>query len=362
MVGIRINMKIIVDVMGGDNAPDEMVKGAYQASLEYNASYILVGNREEIERVAKENRLDLRRFDVVHTETVITMEDDPLSVVRGKSDSSMATGLKLLSEGKGDAFVSCGNTGALFTGATLIVRKIKGILRAGIGTVIPFANPVLLLDTGANVTVTEENLEQFGMMGSSYMRKVYGLGSPRVGLLNNGTESCKGTELQKAAYVRMEKNPDLNFVGNIEGSAAPMGTCDVLVTDGFTGNIFLKTLEGFGKFLLGKLKTIFYSSATTKLAALTMKKQLSGMKKSLDPSEAGGAPILGISRPVVKAHGSSDAKAFKNAIRQVIEYAESDAIIELAECAKRCAEQRKEEQEAANRANAEKENEEEKQD
>ena len=334
-------MKIIVDVMGGDNAPEETVKGVVMAAQELNATFILVGNRTEIERVAAENGLDIRRMDIVHTETVITMEDNPVCVVRGKEDSSMSVGLKMLAEGKGDAFVSTGNTGALFTGATLIVRKVKGIQRAGIGTVLPCQNPVLLLDTGANVTVTEENLDQFGVMGAAYMRKVYGIESPRVGLLNNGAEECKGTELQQAAYKKLRDNPDVNFVGNIEGSVLPFDVCDVLVTDGFTGNILLKTMEGVGKMILKKMKEVFYSTPLTKVAALTMKPQLKGMKKDLDPSEHGGAPILGISKPVIKAHGSSDAKAFKNAIRQAIEYADSGAVFEIADAAQAYAARKK---------------------
>ena len=338
-------MRIIVDVMGGDKAPDEMVKGVCLAAAEFNATYILVGNREEIERVADENGLDIRRFDIVHTEGVITMEDDPVSVVRAKKDSSMAKGLSLLAEGAGDAFVSTGNTGALFTGATLIVRKIKGVLRAGIGTVMPFANPTLLLDTGANVTVTEENLEQFGMMGSAYMKKMYGIAEPRVGLLNNGSEACKGTDLQRAAHALLTENPEINFVGNVESNTAVFGGCDVLVADGFTGNIFLKGIEGVGKLMLTKLKNVLYSNQVTKLAALTMKKQLTGMKKEMDPNEHGGAPILGISKPVIKAHGSSDATAFKNAIRQAISYADSGVIYDLAESASAFAERKRAEQE-----------------
>lgn len=346
-------MKIIVDVMGGDNAPEETVKGVCQAAEEYNASYILVGDRNEIERVARKNQLDIRRFDIVHTETVITMEDDPISVVRAKNDSSMAVGLKMLAAGEGDAFVSTGNTGALFTGATLIVRKIKGVQRAGIGSILPFVNPTLLLDTGANVTVTEENLEQFAEMGTAYMRRMYGLEAPRVGLLNNGAESCKGTDLQRAAYARLSANEYIHFVGNVEGGTAAYGGCDVLVTDGFTGNIFLKGVEGVGKLILSKLKEVFYANAATKLAALSMKKQLGDLKKAMDPSEHGGAPILGISKPVVKAHGSSNAKAFKNAIRQAIDFADSDVIYDLAECAKRFSERKKAEKEAAKSAEAE---------
>lgn len=331
--------------MGGDRAPEETVKGVIMAAQEFNASYILVGNRFEIERIAQENDFDIRRMDIVHTETVITMEDDPLCVVRGKQDSSMAVGLRMLAEGHGDAFVSTGNTGALFTGATLIVRKAKGVLRAGIGAIVPLQVPVLLLDTGANIAVTEENLEQFAVMGSAYMRKMYGLEQPRVGLLNNGAEETKGTPLQQAAYKRLAACEEIRFVGNIEGSVAPFDTCDVLVTDGFTGNIFLKTVEGLGKMLLSRLKSVFYSSTVTKVAALGVKKQLAEMKKDYDPAEHGGAPILGISKPVIKAHGSSDAKAFKNAIRQAINYADSGAIYDIAEAAKQYAERRKAAQE-----------------
>ena len=226
-------------------------------------------------------------------------------------------------------------------GATLIVRKAKGVLRPGIGAVLPCQKPLLLLDTGANVVVTEENLEQFAEMGSAYMKKVYGLESPRVGLLNNGAEEHKGTELQQAAYKRLSANPDINFVGNVEGSVMPFDVCDVLVTDGFTGNILLKTVEGVGKMILSKIKGVFYTNAVTKMAALAVKPHLAGMKKDLDPSETGGAPILGLSKPVIKAHGSSDAKAFKNAIRQAIGFAESGATEEIAEAAQRFAARKK---------------------
>lgn len=334
-------MKIIVDVMGGDHAPEETVKGAIQAANEFDAEFIWVGNRDDMERIAKENEFDLSRVETVHADEVITMEDNPVLVVRGKQNSSMSIGLKMLAEGKGDAFVSTGNTGALFTGANLIVRKLKGVLRPGIGAILPLQNPVLLLDTGANVTVTEENLEQFGVMGAAYMRKMYGIENPRVGLLNNGTEECKGTELQQAAYRRLKNNPDINFVGNVEGNAVAFDTCDVLVTDGFTGNIFLKGTEGLGKMLLGKLKEMFKSSPLTLLAALAIKKHIKGMKKQFDSSEHGGAPILGIAKPVIKAHGSSNAKAFKNAIRQAIQCANSGMNEEIAAAAQIYAERRK---------------------
>ncbi|MBQ7173256.1 MAG: phosphate acyltransferase PlsX [Clostridia bacterium] len=324
-------MKIIVDVMGGDRAPEETVRGVFLAADELNARYILVGNRPDIERIAAEEQFDLRRVEIIHTDVAIEMEDEPLSVVRAKKNSSMALGLHLLSEGKGDAFVSAGNTGALFAGATLITRKIKGVQRAGIGSILPFQNPVLLLDAGANIAVNEENLLQFAMMGSAYMKHVHGVENPRVGLLNNGSESHKGTPLQQTAFVRLSESPAVNFVGNVEANILPFDVCDVLVTDGFTGNILLKCVEGCGKILLGRIKDILYSTPATKLAALTMKKPLTEMKRDYDPSERGGAPILGISKPVIKAHGSSDAKAIKNAIRQAIEYSRSGAIYSIAE-------------------------------
>ena len=347
-------MKIIVDVMGGDNAPAETVKGAVLAAQELDAAFILVGNQEEIQKTAAEQDLDLSGMEIVHADEVITMEDDPLCVTRKKANSSMSVGLKLLAEGKGDAFVSTGNTGALFTGATLIVRKVKGLQRAGIGTVLPFQTPVLLLDTGANVTVTEDVLDQFAMMGSAYMRMMYGIETPRVGLLNNGVEECKGTPLQQAAYKLLSANPDINFVGNIEGSVLPFDTCDVIVTDGFTGNILLKSSEGVLKLMLKKLKGMFKGSLRGVVAYLLLKPALKDLKKSFDPAETGGAPILGISKPVIKAHGSSDAKAFKNAIKQAVAYANTNAIGELSSAAAAYSERKKAEKAAAKAtANAE---------
>lgn len=323
-------MRIIVDVMGGDNAPRELVKGVMQAAELYPANYILVGDKTAIETVAAEEGYDLSRFEIVRTETVITMEDDPISVVRAKSDSSMSLGLHLLADGQGDAFVSTGNTGALFTGATLIVRKIRGIQRAAIGSVLPFTTPLLLLDSGANLTVTEEQLCQFAMMGSIYMQNLFHLPSPRVGLLNNGIESCKGHPLQIETYQRLLADESINFVGNVEGNRIPHGACDVLVTDGFTGNIVLKYTEGMGKMMLDVLKGLFKANTMTKMSALLMKNQLTEIKHTYDASEYGGAPFLGISRPVIKAHGSSNAKAFKNAIRQAIEYANTGVTYEIA--------------------------------
>lgn len=324
-------MVIIVDLMGGDNAPAETLKGVYMASEEFDAEYIVVGDKPQIEKIAVENGYDLSRFTVVHADSVIEMDDDPMSVVRTKKDSSMSIGLSLLAEGKGDALVSTGNTGALFTGATLITHKIKGVQRAAIATIIPAQKPLLLIDSGANVTVNAESMEQFAIMGSTYMKKVFGIEKPRVGLLNNGTEACKGTPLQIECYKHLSELDEINFVGNIEGNAIPFGKCDVLVTDGFTGNILLKSIEGMGKLVFAELKKIFGAGIFTKLAYLLVKKQLKAFKKSFDSSEYGGAELLGISKPVIKAHGSSNAKAFKNAIRQAINVSSDNTIDEITE-------------------------------
>ncbi len=317
-------MRIIIDCMGGDNAPLEMLKGVIDAKAELGGDYLLVGHQTQLETVAQENGLDISGFEILHAETVVTMEDDAMAF-REKKDSSMTLALKALANGEGDAMVSCGNTGALFAGASLTVRRIKGVHRAAIASILPFDPPVLLLDCGANVTVQPEFLVQFATMGSAYMKALYGLENPRVGLLNNGAEEHKGTPLQTEAYQLLKNCPDINFVGNVEGSGIVANTCDVLVTDGFTGNVLLKTMEGMGKMLMTRMKGIFYATPITKLAALTVKKPFMKFKKDFDVKEHGGSPILGLRKPVIKAHGSSDARAFKNAIRQAMRVAESGA-------------------------------------
>ena len=322
-------MRIIVDVMGGDNAPAELVKGACRASEVCRAEYTLVGLRSAIEKVARENELDISKFDIVDAKEVVEMTDDPIAAVRKKSDSSMMVGLRMLADGEGDAFVSTGNTGALFTGASLITRRIKGIQRAGIATVLPMNTPVLLLDSGANINVTPEYLEVFAMMGSVYMNKIFGIENPRVGLLNNGSEECKGNQLQIDTYKLLSENKNINFVGNIEANKVPFSVCDVLVTDGFTGNILIKNIEGMGRLMIDSLKGLFLSNGLTKVSALLVKKQLGAMKKKFDTTEYGGAPILGLRKPVIKAHGNSNAKAFSNAIKQAYNFAQSGIIDDI---------------------------------
>lgn len=319
-------MKIIIDAMGGDNAPYEIIKGAVEAAETLEIDIILVGDSQKIKESAKENSINISKFNIIHTDVCVSMDDDPMSVVREKKDSSLGIGLHMLANGEGDAFVSAGNTGALFTAASLIVRRIPGIQRAAIASIIPVKPPVLLLDAGANVSVTDEYLEQFAMMGTIYMKSVLSVEKPRVGLLNNGTESCKGTQLQVDAYKRLSGNLNINFIGNVEANKLPFNVCDIIVTDGFTGNILHKSIEGMGKLMNNNLRDCFYKNTLTKFAALLMKKQLKVFKKNFDPSNYGGAPILGLRKPVIKAHGSSNAKAIKNAIIQAINFSSNQVI------------------------------------
>ena len=322
---------IIVDMMGGDRAPAETVKGVLLAKEELEAEYILVGDRDLLEKEFAACGASMDAFSVVHTPVVVTMEDEPMCIRREKADSSMAVGLKMLAEGKGDAFVSTGNTGALFAGASLIVRKVRGLRRPAIAALLPMNPPVLLLDSGANIVVSAEDLEQFAVMGTAYMKALHGVNNPRVGLLNNGVEAHKGTEMHVQAYRRLSANESIRFVGNVEGNGVMADVCDVLVTDGFTGNVLLKTAEGMGTMMLGALKGVFYSNLKTKMGAMLVKSRVMEMKRRFDTREYGGAPILGIRKPVIKAHGSSDAVAFKNAIRQALMAAESRLCEEIAE-------------------------------
>ena len=315
-------MKILLDAMSGDNAPLEIIKGASMAAKAYpDHKLVLVGDENVISDICVKHNISVEGIEILHAPTAITMEDKPLAVVREKRDSSMSVGLKQLSLGEGDVFVSAGNTGALITGATLIVKRIKGINRAAIATILPLENPILLIDAGANLTVTSDNICQFAFMGAKYMERIYGIDRPRVGQLNNGTEYNKGNALQVESFQLLSES-GLNFVGNVESKALPFNVCDVLVTDGFTGNILLKSIEGMGKFMLHTLKDVLYTNLATKVSALTMKDKIKDMKHRFDASEHGGAPLLGISRPVIKAHGSSDANAIKNAVRQAISFVE----------------------------------------
>lgn len=314
-------MKLIIDAMGGDNAPLEILLGAALAVREYpDVELILTGREQELRALCEKEKISCERISFIDCPDVVTMEDSPQSVVMKKKHSSMGIGLRKLAAGEGDAFISAGNTGALMTGATLLVRCVKGISRAAIATILPMEQPLLLIDSGSNVAVSPEMLQQFAILGSVYMEKVFGIEHPRVGLLNNGTEDHKGTPMLVEAHKLLAATEGIHFVGNIEGKQIPFAECDVLVTDGFTGNVVLKTIEGLSKFILGKLKTMYKKNPINMLSAAMIKGEFAGLKKEFDASEYGGAPFLGISKPVFKAHGSSDANAIKNAVRQAREY------------------------------------------
>ena len=306
--------KIIVDAFGGDNAPLEVIKGCERAVRELGVSIILTGSEEKIKKCAAENGLSLSGIEIVHTDDVFDIHEEPKEIMKSGKNSSMALGLDLLSEGKGDAFVSAGSTGALVMGATFIVKRIKGIKRIAPSPILPGdKGSFILLDAGANTECRPEMLVQFAVMGSAYMEKVMGVKSPKVGLLNIGSEETKGRELEIEAYKLLEKS-GLNFAGNIEARDLPKGEVQVVVTDGFTGNIVLKLYEGMGSFFAKKVKWIF--SGAGKLGAIFSLGKIKAFRKQMDYKEVGGSALLGVRKPVIKAHGSSDGTAFFNAVRQ----------------------------------------------
>ncbi|MFA9381054.1 MAG: phosphate acyltransferase PlsX [Acetanaerobacterium sp.] len=322
-------MKVIVDGFGGDNAPAEVLRGSALAVKEYGVSVIITGDAEKLKVSAQENGISLDGIEFAQAAQVITMEDEPTDVLKAKSDCSMAVGLKLLKTGEGDAFVSAGNTGALVVGSSTLAGRIKGIKRAALAPMLPTTkNPYMLMDSGANLDCRPEMLVQFGIMGSVYMNRIMGIPSPRVGVVNVGTEPTKGTELEIEAN-RLFSHAPVNCIGNVEARELPLGGCDVAVTDGFTGNVILKLTEGLAKGFSGSLKDMLLKNIGTKLAALALKGGIAEFRKSMDYTEYGGAPLMGIARPVIKAHGSSDAKAFKNAIRQAKLFCEQDVIGEI---------------------------------
>lgn len=324
-------MKIIVDAFGGDNAPLEVIKGCAQAVSELDVEIVLTGDEEIIKKTAEENNISLDKMSVIDCKTVIDIHDDPTMVIKEKADCSMAVGLKQLADGNGDAFVSAGSTGALVVGATFIVKRIKGIKRAALAPIMPSEKGwYMLMDAGANVDCRPEMLTQFAIMGSCYMDKILGIKSPRVGLVNVGAEDTKGRDLELAAYKQLQNAP-LNFKGNAEARDIPLGEFDVVVSDGFTGNVLLKTVEGMGSFFSHALKGILMEGFISKLAALLVMKKIKSFKKSMDYTEQGGAPLMGISKPVIKAHGSSNGKAFYNAIRQAKNFSEKNVINEISQ-------------------------------
>ncbi len=324
-------MKILIDVMGGDNAPQAPIGAAVKAANELDVHMVLVGDTEIIEKELKNYKYPKENISIVHAPDVISNYDEPTKAVRQKKNASVVVAAQMLKKGEGDAMLSMGSTGALLTAGLLIVGRIKGVLRPALATLLPTAQgPKLLLDAGANTNCRPGNLAQFGIMGNVYMHNIYDIDSPTVGLISNGEEEGKGDDLTKKTYPIMKEAP-FNFVGNIEGRDIMLGNCDVMVCDGFVGNVVLKTVEGMGKMISNKVKGIFKKNLITKIGALFVMGGIKDFRKAMDYREYGGAPLLGCKRPVIKGHGSSDVKAAFNAIRQAKLFVATNVIEDIEE-------------------------------
>ena len=333
-------MRIILDAMGGDNAPDANIKGAVNAINKVKAEVVLVGKEETIRNKVKEfYGKDVEeisdRLKIVNATETIEMEDKPTDAIRHKKDSSMVVGFNMLKQDKGDVFISAGNSGALLTGATLIVGRIKGIDRPALAGILPaYKSRLLLIDAGSNTNCKPINLLQFAQMSTIYLRNTFGIEKPAIGLLNIGTEETKGNDLVKESYKLLKEKSeelDINFVGNVEGRDAFSGKIDAIVTDGFTGNVFLKTTEGLGKLVKRTLVESFTQNIGAKLSYLIAKKTIKSLSKAMDYKSYGGALFLGVKKPVVKAHGSSDEILFEYTIIQAEKFVENKAVDRMIE-------------------------------
>lgn len=320
-------MKIVVDGMGGDNAPKEIVKGVMEAAETINHDIYIVGKKDEIEEELKKYKAKKKNVKIVNADEVITMDDSPVKAIRRKTESSMVIGLNMVRDGQGDVFISGGNTGALVVGARMILGRIEGIDRPVLASIYPClgGEPSLLVDAGASSEAKAQNLLEYGLMGSIYMEKVWGREKPKVGLVNLGIEESKGTSVTKDAYHKLKAAP-VNFVGNVEARELPVGACEVIVCDGFVGNVILKLSEGLAWNILKLVKNKFMTNIKTKMAALALKPQMSSLKKEFNYEEYGGAPILGVNGPVIKIHGSSGSAAVRNAIFRSIPYSQENVV------------------------------------
>ena len=324
-------MKIVVDAMGGDNAPEAIINGCVQVSREIDAEIVLCGKEEIIKKHLDKIKFKGSNITIHNASEVVTNEDAPTKAIRTKKNSSMVVGLNLIKEGTGDILISAGNTGALMAGALLLVDRIKGVDRPALAPILPsYEGPVLLVDAGSNANCKPENLLQFAIMGSIYMKNICGIENPRVGLVNIGTEVSKGNKLTKESFDLLQKS-DVNFIGSIEGRDIPLGTIDVAVCDGFVGNVILKVMEGMGKTVSKLLKDEIKRSVISKLGGLILMPALKRFKKKLDYTEYGGALYLGIERAVIKCHGSSNAKAIASAIKQAEAFVKNKTVEKIRE-------------------------------
>ncbi len=339
-------MKIILDAMGGDLAPEAPVMGAVEAAKTFGVEITLVGRGEAILEVLKKHNMETlpTGIEIANADDVVDMHDDPGSVIHKRKNSSMIVGLKMLADGQGDAFISAGSTGALLTGATLLVKRVKGIRRAAMGPAMPnkAGGKTVIVDCGANAECSADFLLQFGLVGSAFAKAQLGVKEPKVGLLNIGTEDSKGTQLQKDAYALLtsaHENGLIHFVGNVEARDVPLGKVDVVVCDGFSGNVLLKSIEGTAMFMGSLMKNkIFKRSLASKIGYLFCKPGVDEVMKMMDYREIGGTQFLGIKKPVIKAHGSSDALAFRNAVKQAADAASRDCNAELEQALRRWSE------------------------
>ena len=331
-------MKILLDVMGGDNAPDANIKGAVRAINQIKAEIVLIGNKEVIEERCKKfyGKLPSEispKLIIKHTTEVINMEDGPTDSIKHKKDSSMVVGFNMLKNGEGDVFISAGNSGALLAGATLLVGRIRGIDRPALAGILPaYKSRLVLIDAGANTNCKPINLLQFAQMTSIYIRNTFGVEHPRIGLLNIGTEETKGNDLTKESYELLKEKAEslnVNFIGNVEGRDVFTGEVDAVVTDGFTGNIFLKTVEGLGKFIKTTLKESLMGNTLSKIAAIPSLPAINKFAKTMDYKSYGGALFLGVKKPVVKAHGSSDEELFEFTIKQAEQFVNNKTVENL---------------------------------
>ncbi len=325
-------MKIVIDGFGGDNAPDEVLKGAAMAVEGLGIEVAVTGELDKLKERMSALNIPEKGIELVEAHGVITTEDNPRSILKGNAGTSMGVAFNMLSKGEADAVISAGSTAAIVLGGTMIEKRIKGVKRTALVPLMPADGGVkyAVLDGGANLDCRPEMLLQFAILGSCFMETTMGVKNPRVGLLNIGTEDEKGRELEHETKKLLEKAP-INFVGYIEAREAPLGAVDVLVTDGFTGNVFLKACEGMGVLMKNSLKQVFFANLKTKIGALFVKSKLGEVMKHLDYKEIGGSPLLGTAKPVFKAHGASDAKAFFGAFRQAKAFVENDAIVKMTE-------------------------------